>query len=130
MLVAGSALAQARGAGMDLGDALAGVALFAGPLLLLHVISPASMGFGDVKAGIVLGCALGLVHWHLALAGLALATGLTASVGLLSRARTVAFGPGLVAAAAIALAAAPFFAPLDESGASPHLPEGTTGVLR
>ncbi len=41
---------------------------FAGPLLLLHLVSPAAMGFGDVKAGIVLGYALGLVHWHLALA--------------------------------------------------------------
>jgi prepilin signal peptidase PulO-like enzyme (type II secretory pathway) len=76
-------------------------------LLILHLVAPASMGFGDVKAGLVLGAAIGVVNWQLALAGLALAAGLTATVGVLTRASTVAFGPGLVAASAIALVAHP-----------------------
>lgn len=86
-----------------------GVAAFGGPLLILHLVAPASMGFGDVKAGLVLGAAVGVVDWQLALAGLALAAGLTASVGVLTRASTIALGPGLVAASAIALMAHPMF---------------------
>ena len=84
-----------------------GVAAFGGPLLVLHLVAPASMGFGDVKAGLVLGAAIGVVDWQLALVGLALAAGLTAIVGILTRASTIAFGPGLVTASAIALAAHP-----------------------
>jgi prepilin signal peptidase PulO-like enzyme (type II secretory pathway) len=87
------------------------------------------MGFGDVKAGIALGFALGLVHWQLALAALALATGLTAAIGLLARARTVPLGPGLVAAATLALVAAPLFAPLDGQSAAAAL-HPSAGVHR
>lgn len=84
---------------------LVGAAAISGPLLCLHLISPTAMGFGDVKAGVVLGAAVGAVDWQLAVATLAIASGVTATVGLMARARTVAFGPGLVAATAIALAA-------------------------
>ena len=90
-----------------LADAALGVAVFAGPLFVAHLVAPASMGFGDVKTAAVLGAATGIVDWHLALAGLALAAGFTAAVGLARRASTIAFGPGLVAAGAIVLAAHP-----------------------
>jgi leader peptidase (prepilin peptidase)/N-methyltransferase len=92
---------------VSLVDIAGGVAAFGGPLLILHLVAPASMGFGDVKAGLVLGAAIGVVDWQLALAGLALAAGLTATVGVLTRASTIAFGPGLVAAGAIVLVAHP-----------------------
>jgi leader peptidase (prepilin peptidase)/N-methyltransferase len=94
---------------VSLTDMAGGVAAFGGPLLFLHLVAPASMGFGDVKAGLVLGAAIGVVNWQLALAALALAAGLTATVGVLTRASTVAFGPGLVAASAIALLVHPMF---------------------
>ena len=38
-----------------------GAALVGAPLLATHLVSPAGMGFGDVKAGTVLGAAVGLV---------------------------------------------------------------------
>lgn len=131
LVLLGTLLSRLLGVDISFPAGLVGALAFAGPLLLLHLVSPTAMGFGDVKAGIVLGYALGLVHWHLALAALALATGLTAAVGLLARVRTVAFGPGLVVAAALALAAAPHFAPLDgERGAPEPPPARPTGVHR
>lgn len=93
--------------GVPLAGIAAGITAFAGPLLVLHMVAPASMGFGDVKAGIVLGAAIGIVDWQLALAGLAVAAGFTATVGVLIRASTMAFGPGLVAASALMLAVHP-----------------------
>ena len=99
------------GGAADARSALVGLTVFAGPLLAVHLVTPAAMGFGDVKAALVLGLALGAVEWQLALVGLALATGLTAVIGILGRARTVAFGPGLVAGAALALCMATVFVP-------------------
>ncbi len=130
VLLVGTIVSQGFGIELSIARGIAGVAAFAGPLLVLHLVSPRAMGFGDVKAGMVLGFALGLAHWQLALAALALATGLTAAAGILARARTVALGPGLVAAAAVALAAAPFFAPLDESSAHSPPFDRPTGVHR
>ena len=80
----------------------AGATLMAGPLLALHLVSPTSMGFGDVKLAMVLGAAVGFLDWRLAVPALALAAGSTATVGLLTRARYVAFGPGLVGGALVA----------------------------
>ena len=87
----------------DLAAAALGAGMMAGPLLALHLVSPTSMGFGDVKAAVVLGCALGTVHPQLPLVGLLLACGATAVVGLLGRRRSLPFGPGLVAGSACAL---------------------------
>lgn len=92
---------------------LIGSALMAGPLLAVHLVSPAAMGFGDVKAAAVLGMAVGAVHWHLALSALALASGLTATVGVARRRRTLPFGPGLVAGTALALAAQTLLLPAE-----------------
>jgi leader peptidase (prepilin peptidase)/N-methyltransferase len=63
------------------------------------------MGFGDVKLAVVLGAAIGVLDWNLAIPALALAAGSTATVGVLTRARHVAFGPGLVGGALVAMLA-------------------------
>ena len=84
--------------------ALLGAALLGGPLLVTHLISPAGMGFGDVKAAAVIGAALGLLAPSLAPLGLVVALLAAALIGLARRVRTIAFGPALVAGALIALA--------------------------
>lgn len=110
-LLAGALAAMAVGAivGAFAGDRLdprhvaVGATAMAAPLLAIHLASPRSMGFGDVKAAALLGAAVGTIHWQLALTALALAAGASATVALLAGARTIAFGPGLVAGAAAAL---------------------------
>ena len=56
--------------------------LLGGPLLVTHLVSPAGMGFGDVKAGAVLGAALGLLDPQIALLALVLGLAAAASWGL------------------------------------------------
>lgn len=82
-----------------------GAALMAVPLLVLHLASPSSMGFGDVKLAVVLGGAIGVLDWRLAIPALAIAAGSTATVGVVTRARLIAFGPGLVGGALVAMLA-------------------------
>jgi leader peptidase (prepilin peptidase)/N-methyltransferase len=114
-VVGGAALVVdvASGAHVAGGGVALGAVAMAGPMFVLHVVSPGSMGFGDVKLGIVLGAALGAVHWQLALSGLALAAGLSAVVALLRRRDTIAFGPGLWVGALLAFAANPMLVPED-----------------
>ena len=81
---------------------VAGAVLMTAPLLLLHLMSPSAMGFGDVKLAVVLGAAVGVLDWQLAVPALALAAGATATVGVVTRARTIPFGPGLLAGALVA----------------------------
>lgn len=90
---------------LDATDAALGAIVVAGPMLALHLLSPTAMGFGDVKAGIVLGASLGAIDWQLALAGLALAAGATSIVAIIRNRSVVAFGPGLVAGSLVALGA-------------------------
>lgn len=113
------AIDAVAGATTQLTHITIGLLVFAGPLLALHLISPASMGFGDVKIGVVLGAALGAVDWRLAITALAIASGITATVGLMTRARTIAFGPGLVAATALALAANSLLLPYSDPQPNP-----------
>jgi len=87
------------------GGVLSGALLLATPLLALHLITPTSMGFGDVKVAASLGAALGLIQPELALWTLCLASAITAVWGIVRRARHVAFGPGLVLAAFVVLLA-------------------------
>jgi leader peptidase (prepilin peptidase)/N-methyltransferase len=103
----GSALALsiALGQSVSAPNIIAGAAAMALPILCLHLISPTAMGFGDVKAAIVLGAALGVVNWQLALVGLTLAAGIGASIGTMRRSRTIAFGPYLLIGTLIALTA-------------------------
>ena len=94
LLLAGSAeLAQ---------GAAAGAALVAGPLLVTHLVTPTGMGFGDVKAGAVLGAAMGLIDVELALLALVLGLGVAAAWGIGTRRRSIALGPALVAGALVA----------------------------
>ena len=81
-----------------------GSAAFATPVLALHLASPRSMGFGDVKLSAVLGTLLGSVDWRLALWALAIGSGGSAVTALATNRSTVAFGPGLVAATLVVLA--------------------------
>ncbi len=90
--------------GVPPGDIVLGALIMSVPLLLLHLVSPTSMGFGDVKLAVVLGAAIGATDWNLALPALALAAGATATVGVFGRARSLPFGPGLVGATLVALA--------------------------
>lgn len=74
------------------------------PLLVTHLVTPVGMGFGDVKAGFVLGAAMGLVEGQLGLFALVLGLAGGAAWGLSSRARSIPLGPALVAGAIAALA--------------------------
>lgn len=87
-----------------LGDVGIGIGLMAGPLLVMHLASPAAMGFGDVKAAAVLGSGLGTVDAQLPLVALLLASAATAAWGLATRRRSLPFGPGLVVGSAWTLA--------------------------
>lgn len=96
-------VAVARSA--DVGsDTLMGMAFVGVPLLVTHLVAPAGMGFGDVKAGLVVGAALGLVDPQVALLALVLGLAAGAVYGLARRARTIPLGPFLVAGAVAALA--------------------------
>jgi leader peptidase (prepilin peptidase)/N-methyltransferase len=77
-----------------------GAVLFAGPLFVIHVASPDSMGFGDVKLAAALGATLGLVDPWASLVALCVASAATATIGLVTRRTTLSFGPGLVGGAA------------------------------
>jgi leader peptidase (prepilin peptidase)/N-methyltransferase len=80
-----------------------GAAAMAIPVLVLHLASPASMGFGDVKAAAVLGAAIGSVDARLAAVALCLAAACGAMVGLATRRHTIAFGPFLLIASLLVL---------------------------
>jgi leader peptidase (prepilin peptidase)/N-methyltransferase len=87
---------------------LLGALGLAGPILLVHLIAPAEMGFGDVKAAASLGGSLGVVHPVLAVWALCVASATTAGLGVARHRHHVAFGPGLVVGAIAALVIAPF----------------------
>jgi leader peptidase (prepilin peptidase)/N-methyltransferase len=89
--------------GSVLRSTVVGAAFLGVPLLATHLVSPAGMGFGDVKAGAVGGAALGLVAAPLALLALVLGLALGAGHGLARRAAAIALGPALVAGALLAL---------------------------
>jgi leader peptidase (prepilin peptidase)/N-methyltransferase len=128
-IIVAAALALAIGLALSSSSVLAsnvvlGVVVLAGPLLLMHLAAPRSMGFGDVKLAMVLGAAVGAVHWQLALVTIALAAGASATVALLRRMAEIAFGPGLVGAAALSLLAHPVMltpAALDSTISIGHL---------
>lgn len=97
------------GGQLDVADAVIGAGYMSVPLLVIHLISPRSMGLGDVKAAAVLGTGLGLIAPELAFVSLALGSAGAATVGLVRRRGDIAFGPGLVggAIATLALVALP-----------------------
>lgn len=103
-LVVDSVVGQPNEPGLLGGVALGAIAM-ALPVLALHLVSPASMGFGDVKAAAVLGAALGTVDERLAAVALCLAAAGGTVVGLARRQRTIPFGPFLVGASLLVLSA-------------------------
>ena len=114
-LAIGLGLGELLASSVGLPDVSIGAIAMALPLLALHLASPASMGFGDVKIAVVLGAAVGTIAWELAISALALAAGLSASIAVLARARTIPFGPGLIAGAALALAASSLLLPTGDA---------------
>jgi len=102
--------ALAEGDIRRMATALAGGAIAFGILLLVHLISPASMGFGDVRLAFILGLFLGWFDLSHVAIGLFLgfALGAVVGVGLLlfggkTRKDSVSFGPFLAAGAAVAV---------------------------
>jgi len=84
-----------------------GILAMAGPLFAIHLITPSAMGFGDVKTAVVAGGAIGLFDPMLGLVAITLGSAMAAIVGLAMRRRSVAFGPGLVGGAILAMILAP-----------------------
>jgi leader peptidase (prepilin peptidase)/N-methyltransferase len=90
----------------DLARAALGAAAMAAFYLVLFVVNPAGIGFGDVKLGAVLGVALGWLGWTAVLAGgfLAFLTGAVYGVTMLllgraGRKTEIPFGPFMVTGA-------------------------------
>ena len=75
-----------------------GAVAFTLPLLLVHLVDPAAMGFGDVKIALVLGAACGLVDWRLSLVALLTAAAAASVIAIARRVNSIAFGPALVGA--------------------------------
>jgi leader peptidase (prepilin peptidase) / N-methyltransferase len=86
-----------------------GAIVMAVPLLLVHLVAPAAMGFGDVKLAAGLGAGLGVLEPELAIPALAVASVLALAAAAWKRRSAMPFGPALVAgaAASLALAAVP-----------------------
>ena len=90
-----SLLTATAGADVAWANGFTGAALMAAPLLIVHLVTPSAMGFGDVKLALVLGFAVGLVQPTSVLIAVLVASAGTALLGLITRRRTIAFGPGL-----------------------------------
>ncbi len=105
LLVVAVAVEGAIGQPIDAGNVVVGALAMALPLLMLHLVSPTSMGFGDVKAAVVLGAAVGTIDWRLGAVALCVAALTAAVTGLLTRRHTIPFGPFLVLGAGLALLA-------------------------
>jgi len=88
---------------------IAGAIAFA-IFLVLHLVSPRSMGFGDVKLSFTLGLSLGVLGWGEVFLGLFLGFLYGAVIGIVlivarirSRSQAVPFGPFLAAGALTAI---------------------------
>ena len=105
------ALAALAGDDWDrFGHAIMGATLAWLALLVIHLISPAGMGFGDVRLSFVLGLFLGWISLGHVFAGLFLGVLLICAVGIVlallrlkSLQEHIAFGPFLAAGSALAV---------------------------
>lgn len=104
-LIVALTIASVTGRDVAVTGSIAGACAMALPLLVLHLVSPAAMGFGDVKAAAVLGAALGSVDGRLAAVALCVAALSGSVIGVASRRRSIAFGPHLVVASVVVLVA-------------------------
>lgn len=86
------------------GSILLAAAVMSVPVFVIHLVDPSAMGFGDVKLAAALGAVIGLADWRWAMVALCVASGATAAVGLVRRARDLPLAPGLVAGTIVALA--------------------------
>lgn len=97
-------VAGERGVTSAAGALSAGALGCALPLLVAHLVAPASMGFGDVKLAAGLGAAVGLVDPRFGVVTVCAGSGVSALFGLATRRRAVPFGPGLFLGAVTAMA--------------------------
>jgi leader peptidase (prepilin peptidase)/N-methyltransferase len=81
-----------------------GALVMAVPLLLVHLVAPAAMGFGDVKLAAALGAGIGVLAPKLAVPALAAACGVTLLAAAWRQRPSLPFAPGLVLGSATALA--------------------------
>ncbi|MEZ5119601.1 MAG: prepilin peptidase [Candidatus Nanopelagicales bacterium] len=112
LVVGGGMLLTAAVDGLwgDLGRAILAGGVMGACYLLLAVLFPAGMGMGDVKLAVLLGLALGWFGWQQVLVGFFGGFVLGAVWGLLlmafrgaGRKTALAFGPFMIAGAAVAL---------------------------
>ncbi|GHA72050.1 prepilin peptidase [Streptomyces termitum] len=104
------AAAPLPGAAGSWTGALLGWLVLGGGYLLLHLISPRELGFGDVKLALPLGAALGWYGWEVLLAGAFLGFLLGAVYGFgrvllgrASRSSAIPFGPFMLTGALLGL---------------------------
>lgn len=86
--------------------ALAGAAALSALYLVVHLVSPRSLGGGDVKLAVGLGALTGMFGadvWWLAALGAPLLTGVMALGAALRGATTVPHGPSMCVASAVAV---------------------------
>lgn len=89
-------------------ESLAGAALYFGFLFITHLISPAGMGFGDVRLAAILGLYLGRIALMMTAVGLFISCVFGVIFGLAVRhasggRRHFPFGPGLAAGTLVAI---------------------------
>ncbi len=80
-----------------------GVVCLAAPLLILHLTSPAALGFGDVKLAIALSPAIAIVAPAFGLLALWLASAAALWCAVRAERSAVPFGPSLIAGSIAAL---------------------------
>lgn len=101
------AVSLIEGVGIDLVAMLLGAAAYAGIPFVLHLWSPAGIGFGDIKYSAALGAYLGTLHgpvtivWGFVLAALAT---VVLRVALRDGGERTPFGPGLFLGAVVLVA--------------------------
>ncbi len=104
--LAGAVACDAANSGA--GPAVAGAAMAAIPLLLIHLLDPNALGFGDVKLAAAGGLVVAAISWPAAIVVPLLALGVALGDRLVRPVGPRAFGPSLVFATAGALVAAGF----------------------
>lgn len=95
-----------------LGMAVLGACCVAAPLVAMHLVAPAWIGFGDAKLAGALGVTVGVVSPDVAtvlligLVTVAASCAVGIIIGVVARRADIAFGPALVAGTALALMSA------------------------
>jgi leader peptidase (prepilin peptidase) / N-methyltransferase len=94
----------AHGERAAIGYVVGGSIVMALPIMMIHLMSPSAMGFGDVKLAAALGLPLGATDPRLSVSALCVASAVTGVAALATRRASLPLGPGLVAGTAIAWA--------------------------